>query len=83
MYKTASIITPSAVIVNTDEMKQGLFFPSRVKIAGVDGSRPEIGPAEVSLRPVLFDDSVNPSFILWTFGRFPSNFAPESLKQST
>lgn len=32
MYKTASLITPNAVIVNRNEMNYGLFFPSSVKI---------------------------------------------------
>lgn len=32
MYKTASLITPNAVIVNRNEMNDGLFFPSSVKI---------------------------------------------------
>lgn len=31
LYKTASLITPNAVIVNRNEMNYGLFFPSSVK----------------------------------------------------
>lgn len=39
MYKTASLITPNAVTVNRNEMNDGLFFPSSVKI-GVKCDRP-------------------------------------------
>lgn len=34
-----------------NEMKQGLFFPSSVKTAGVNMSHWKIGPAEVGLHP--------------------------------
>lgn len=50
MYKTASIITPNAGIVNMNEMNNGLLFRSSVK-TGVKCDPLKMGPTEISLHP--------------------------------